>query len=82
MIRPAREMSLVPTVTPAAEANERMMGSSDALANSGASSTIVYNISGFAVSVINFLPFKPYGSFRQSRVVSYVLITVQTQHFL
>jgi hypothetical protein len=82
MIRPASEMSLVPTLTPAADAKERMMGSRDALANSGASSTIVYNISGFAVSVINFLPFKPCGSFCQNRVVFDTLITVQTQHLL
>ena len=41
MIRPASEMSRVPTVTPAAEAKARMIGKSEAEAICGASSTLV-----------------------------------------
>jgi hypothetical protein len=40
-MRPASEMSLVPTETPAAAAKRRMIGSREALASSGASSTLV-----------------------------------------
>ncbi len=40
-MRPASEMSLVPTDTPAAEANFWMIGKKDADASSGASSTLV-----------------------------------------
>ncbi len=40
-MRPASEMSFMPTETPAAAAKRRMIGSSDALASSGASSTLV-----------------------------------------
>jgi hypothetical protein len=52
----------VPTDTFAAFANDRMIGKSDALANSGASSTIVYNISDLEVSDMFFLPFQPDGA--------------------
>jgi hypothetical protein len=54
MIRPAKDMSFVPTVTSAAFAKDRMIGKSDALANSGASSTMVYNISDLEVSDMFF----------------------------
>ena len=40
-MRPASEISLVPTLTPAALANRWMIGSSEAEASSGASSTLV-----------------------------------------
>ena len=40
-MRPASEMSLVPTEIPAGRVNARMIGRNDALANSGASSTLV-----------------------------------------
>jgi hypothetical protein len=41
MMRPASEMSFVPTDTPAAAAKLWMIGRSEALASSGASSTLV-----------------------------------------
>jgi hypothetical protein len=52
MIRPASEISFVPTDTPAATAKRLMIGKKDALASSGASSTIVYSMSGCDESVI------------------------------
>ncbi len=46
MIRPAKEMSRVPTLIPPAEAKCRMIGNSDAEAICGASSTLVKMMSG------------------------------------
>ena len=46
LILPAREISLLQTLIPANAAKDRTIGSKEALASSGASSTIVYNMSG------------------------------------
>ena len=56
-MRPASEMSLVPTSIPAALAKVRMIGSSEALASSGASSTMVYTMSGVELSAMVVIPF-------------------------
>ena len=61
MIRPARDMSFVPTLTPAAAAKVRIIGSKDALASSGASSTIVYKISGLTDLAMSLVPFQNRG---------------------
>jgi hypothetical protein len=52
IILPARDISFVPILIPAALEKNRIMGSSEALASSGASSTIVYNMSGLVISAI------------------------------
>jgi hypothetical protein len=46
MIRPAKEMSRFSTCISAARAKLWIMGKSEALASSGASSTVVYKMSG------------------------------------
>ena len=56
IILPARDISFVPILIPAALEKNRIIGSSEALASSGASSTIVYNTSGLVISAI-FLSF-------------------------
>ena len=55
IILPAREISFVPILIPAAFEKNRITGSSEALASSGASSTIVYNMSGLVISAIFFI---------------------------
>ena len=52
MMRPASEISLVPTEMPAGAVKARMIGSSDADAICGASSTLVKMMSGTERSVI------------------------------
>ena len=61
MMRPASEMSRVPMVTPAGAAKARMIGSREAEASSGASSTLVYTISGVCLSAMFLLPFAIFG---------------------
>jgi hypothetical protein len=46
----------VPISTPAALEKNRIIGKSDALASSGASSTIVYNMSGLVFLAIILFP--------------------------
>ena len=56
IILPAREISFVPILIPAALEKNRITGSSEALASCGASSTIVYNMSGLVISAIFLFP--------------------------
>ena len=57
MMRPASEISFIPIDTPAAAAKVRMIGRRECEASSGASSTLVYTISGVFESDMTQGPF-------------------------